>query len=328
VTCGDWRDAGYDEVRPLYASELARWRDELHWDLQSTWDIVESARASGRLPGLLAKDAGGAIEGWAFYLLFDGLLQIGGLAGRNGTAVRSLLDGILATPEAELAHTITCFVYPTSSSLASALTRQRFDVQRFQYLVRDLRLANIPDAFRATPRSSSASPVALRPWSDRDAPNAVRLLAQAYEGVTSARCYAPHARLEEWARYLGQLLRTPACGVFVPTASFVVEPAAGGVPLGFILATALSGDTAHIAQVAVSGNARGLGLGRSLVDAACSAARAQGFEKVTLLVAEHNAPARSLYKSLGFGRTADFVFASKGVSRVDRPAPRLQAAAL
>lgn len=60
---------------------------------------------------------------------------------------------------------------------------------------------------------------------------------------------------------------------------------------------------AHVRQIqglAVAGWARGRGMGRSLIRAACAAARGQGASRITLRVLGHNAPARALYASEGF----------------------------
>ncbi|WP_031077553.1 GNAT family N-acetyltransferase [Streptomyces sp. NRRL WC-3742] len=59
----------------------------------------------------------------------------------------------------------------------------------------------------------------------------------------------------------------------------------------------------HVRQIqglAVDGAARGRGIGRRLVEAACEAARAEGARKLTLRVLGWNAPARRLYESCGF----------------------------
>ncbi|TWE16696.1 L-amino acid N-acyltransferase YncA [Kitasatospora atroaurantiaca] len=59
----------------------------------------------------------------------------------------------------------------------------------------------------------------------------------------------------------------------------------------------------HIRQIrglAVSPAARGRGIGRALVEAACDAARAEGIRRMTLRVLAHNAPARRLYERCGF----------------------------
>lgn len=59
----------------------------------------------------------------------------------------------------------------------------------------------------------------------------------------------------------------------------------------------------HVRQIqglAVDDTARGRGVGRRLVEAACATARAEGARKMTLRVLGWNAPARRLYESCGF----------------------------
>lgn len=60
---------------------------------------------------------------------------------------------------------------------------------------------------------------------------------------------------------------------------------------------------AHVRQIqglAVADWARGRGVGRTLIRAACGAARGQGANRVTLRVLGHNTPARALYAAEGF----------------------------
>ncbi|KAF4407245.1 GNAT family N-acetyltransferase [Streptomyces sp. Ru87] len=60
---------------------------------------------------------------------------------------------------------------------------------------------------------------------------------------------------------------------------------------------------AHVRQIqglAVDRWARGRGLARALLDAACREARSQGARRLTLRVLGHNTPARRLYESAGF----------------------------
>lgn len=59
----------------------------------------------------------------------------------------------------------------------------------------------------------------------------------------------------------------------------------------------------HVRQIqgfAVAGWARGRGIGRTLIRAACAAARGEGANRITLRVLGHNAPARALYAAEGF----------------------------
>ncbi|MGA6172333.1 GNAT family N-acetyltransferase [Streptomyces sp. NPDC012600] len=60
---------------------------------------------------------------------------------------------------------------------------------------------------------------------------------------------------------------------------------------------------AHVRQIqglAVAPWARGAGVGRTLLRAACAEARRQGANRITLRVLGHNTPARALYASEGF----------------------------
>ncbi|MGW0733248.1 N-acetyltransferase family protein [Streptomyces sp. NPDC002851] len=60
---------------------------------------------------------------------------------------------------------------------------------------------------------------------------------------------------------------------------------------------------AHVRQIqglAVAAEARGRGVGRALLRAACAAARRQGAIRLTLRVLGHNTPARKLYEAEGF----------------------------
>ncbi|MFH9422825.1 GNAT family N-acetyltransferase [Streptomyces sp. NPDC017529] len=60
---------------------------------------------------------------------------------------------------------------------------------------------------------------------------------------------------------------------------------------------------AHVRQIrglAVDTWARGRGVARTLLDAACARALDEGARRITLCVLGHNAPARGLYESAGF----------------------------
>lgn len=56
----------------------------------------------------------------------------------------------------------------------------------------------------------------------------------------------------------------------------------------------------HVGMIAVSEEAEGAGVGRALMDAAESWARARGFRRLTLNVFEANVRARQLYERAGF----------------------------
>ncbi|MEU5401649.1 GNAT family N-acetyltransferase [Streptomyces sp. NPDC005963] len=80
---------------------------------------------------------------------------------------------------------------------------------------------------------------------------------------------------------------------------------AGGPVIGYIRLvppTSLASNQ-HVRQIqglAVAPRARGRGVARALLRAACREARSQGAVRITLRVLGHNTPARALYESEGF----------------------------
>ena len=72
-----------------------------------------------------------------------------------------------------------------------------------------------------------------------------------------------------------------------------------GALLGFILLGACT-DQTDIITIAVNPAVRGKGLGRTLVEAAETEARARGAELIFLEVAQDNTAALALYKSCGY----------------------------
>lgn len=305
ILCDDWRHASADLVGRLFATERERCIDALHWDRAGSFQLLEGARANGRAPGLIAHDEDGRVLGWTFYQVHNRRLQIGGLVADSGEATRQLLDGALKAPEADMANEVLCFAFPTSGSLEGALVRRRFDVRRYQYLRKTI--APQPNgAIADVPQTDQ-----IRRWSEEDAVDTVRLMARAYAGVPAARSFAPTGKLEEWAHYLAQLIKTPSCGVFLPDVSLSIQHPADDRLRGVVLATALQRDTAHVAQIAIDPTYRRRGLARSLMLQAIERAAAAGYWRMTLLVAEDNAPARDLYAALGFEPHGHFLYATR-----------------
>jgi ribosomal protein S18 acetylase RimI-like enzyme len=300
MTLDDWRDADSTLVAGLYENEHRRWQRDLSWDTRTTWATIEAGRQRGDVLGWILRDQNGDVRGWTYYVLVDGELQIGALSGDRANDVRGLLDGVLESPEASLSSAISCFVFPAPTSLLSALRRRRFSVRRSLYQTRPL--GTETNIQRPVPTG-----IRIRPYRTADMLGAIRLLASSYEGAPGAAAFAPHGRLDEWVRYLRQLIERQPCGRFLPEASFVVDDPLSGRLAGAVLTTAVSDTTAHIAQVVVGPQRARQGIGGSLLQHAFAAAGQAGYSAVTLMVDEQNAPARALYAALGFAEGAAFV---------------------
>jgi ribosomal protein S18 acetylase RimI-like enzyme len=290
-------------VAPLYAAERARWLDDLAWDQAELLDVVERGRLSGHVAGWIAYDQEDRVVGWTFYILHDGVLQIGGLVGERPSVVRRLLDAVLASPEASVARGLSCFVYPSTTGTSSALERQRFSLRESLYLSRPVGPADL-----SGDRGTGGM---VRAWTTADFAGTVRVLAASYAGVPAAECFAPDGTRAQWAHYAGQILRTPGCGRFDPTLSRVVYAPGSTTLAGVALTTWIAPDAVHVAQIAVAPDARRQGLARVLMQAVFRASALAGATRMTLMVDGCNSPAVSLYESLGFSERSRMIFGSR-----------------
>ena len=299
----DWRNLPAGAMTPVYEAERVRWGSSLQWDLGPSLAILEQARSQGTLPGLVVRGPGQSIVGWTYFLVQQGVLQVGALHARTADGVRLLLDAIFKTPEASLAQEVLLFVYPDSPACESALQRRRFAITRYWYLRRTLDRSCLREVRPG-----------LRALRDADAPDVVRLLSRAYAGVPGARCFAPHGRLEEWAQYFGQLTRGTAIGQFIPEAS-MVAPGVGIGLGGAAIVTALAAHTLHLAQLVVDPAARRQQLASGMLDAMMAYGVEHHRSVATLLVSEENAAARALYDARGFVPTGYFLHAERPLGR-------------
>lgn len=127
---------------------------------------------------------------------------------------------------------------------------------------------------------------------------------------------ALHARCfdDAWNAYtVGQVMRMP--GAFGFVAVWPGDPAAGGdVPIGFALASGAADERELLSIGVVPSHRRG-GIGRQLVESIIDESIARGAARLFLEVAEDNAPAQRLYRSLGFvavGRRPGYYRRSSG----------------
>jgi ribosomal protein S18 acetylase RimI-like enzyme len=304
--CHDWRLLRVAEAVPLVEAEACRWAAELDWDVSDAWRHLEPARVSGRLAGLVYREPSGRVAGWCCYLVHQGTLQVAMLVADTREVTAALLTGVVNSPEASAARSHAICVRQAAPGLRQVLAAHGFGVTKYRYL--------------AGPPST---PVELLPgvrsWRSSDVGAAPQLFSRAYPDAQEVRAFAVHGTPEEWRDYTDGLVTRLGCGRFLPEASFVVDvPSAAPRPRqlaesddldGAILTTDLGRGTAHVAQIAVDPIARGLGFGRTLMTAAMASAASRGFSRLTLLVAEANAPAARVYETLGFRDRATFVVA-------------------
>lgn len=290
----DWRNADPSDTQWLYAREQDYWVRELVWDASTAWREIEQARITWGLPGRIAIDEHKTIRGWCYCMPDGETFHIGGLVADSPRVTAALLDASLgiATATAPPAR-VSTFVPIRAEGLEAALRERGFACEHYHYLVR-------------TVAPSPAGALEATGWQDDLLiPSAVLLQASYGEG---GRQFAPRGLQVEWEHYVRGLVERPGCGVIEPAITRVLR--SGTDMQALVLATRIAPGTVHLAQVAVHPSCRRQGVARRLVDEASRLAASRGARVVTLLVGEHNAPARALYEQMGFTERALFVAAT------------------
>jgi ribosomal protein S18 acetylase RimI-like enzyme len=309
----DWRDVDAALLTPVWAEQTARWSQRLFWDAHHNWAQVEAERLAGRLPGMVLLE-GRDVAAWAFFLVHQGTLQIGGFESNSSAATRTLLDAVLHAVDPELAPSgAVLFAFSSAPGLVPALVARGFGTERYEYLVRE---------------TSVVRPVrAGLPWDMQAAVELPSLLARSYGPPEVTRPFVRHGTIDEWREYSAQLLGSIGCGAFEPNLSASSIDHDGRLH-GAIVTTLIGPGTAHIAQVAVDPAQRGSGLAGRMLDAVVERVRAEGLDRVTLLVSERNTAARHLYNRRGFHDAATFIAAGRAATHVELRAQRPELSSL
>jgi predicted N-acetyltransferase YhbS len=295
----DWSTADQDALAALYGRERDWWADHLDWDTGESWHQVETARSAGRLPGVAVVNANGGVDALGYCFLDDGIAQLAVSTTACEAHEALVTHALLERAAAEGATAASIFApAPRAVAAHGPLARAGFEIERYQYLVRDL-------------AAGDGHAVASAGWREADAADAARLLQAAYgEG---GRHFAAHGRLDQWMRYVDSVVSFTGCGRFAAAASRIWRD--GAHVLGVAMVTTISPGVAHLAQLAVHPTVRGRGIAGCLLDDAMQTAAAFGCRRMTLLVDDASPAATRLYATRGFAMRERFAAAWLELSR-------------
>ena len=302
------------QLRPLLEHEAVYWERRLRWNYKSSTELLLDYFDARVLPGFVAMDRG-KICGFTF-CVYEGQKAVVGDAysiGSEGnsaieltrTLLMHLLEVLLHTPN--ITRIESQLLLYDEGATSTVFTAQGFSI--YPRLFMECQLRHPAPSFgshtrlqNGLPPASLSSELAFRQWTGTYYQAAAELIHLSYT-------YAPHVdsiindqyrSLHGSLRFLHNIVKFPGCGIFEPSASWLLADAATGELHGLVLVSRVAPKVAHITQLCISPKLRGKGLARALLVHAMDHLERVGFEAITLTVTAKNHNAVRLYEYLAF----------------------------
>jgi ribosomal protein S18 acetylase RimI-like enzyme len=304
----DLRHFSAASLRPLLEAEARVWSERLEWDYRPSANLLLQYLDSRILPGYVAVD-NGKISGYVFCVYEENKAVIGdvfaALAPHSELTTTQIESKLLENLIELLQHSpgidrieSQLLLHP-HGELSGPFQAAGFDIHQRLFMRRDLS-ASIP-----TPAELPAE-LELRSWRDEDFNAAARLISAAYNGHLDSHINDQYRSVAGSLRFLHNIVRFPGCGYFDRASSRVIVRRSTNEFVGLVLCSRVREDVAHITQLCVAKEERGLGLGRLLIANCAAHLRSKGFRTMTLTVTAANVNAVSLYHRAEFQTTHNF----------------------
>jgi ribosomal protein S18 acetylase RimI-like enzyme len=305
----DLRHYSAAELKPLLAAEAREWSQRLHWDYQTSIDLILHYLDSRVLPGYAALE-GSRVIGYAFCVYEEAKAVIGDVyatgSGDGRHAAREIERQLLGHLITMLQHSpgterieAQLLLHPTGK-LSGIFRGAGFEVFRRDFMQMDLA------GRKCKAEESPPAGMVMRPWTEEDFTPAAHLIASAYAGHLDSRINDQYQSLAGSMRFLHNIIRFPGCGRFDAVASRVLLREKTREIKGVLLCSRVKEDVAHITQICVAPEWQGRGLGGLMIENCAAYLRQHGCKAVTLTVTQQNFGAVRLYERLGFVRLHAF----------------------
>ena len=308
----DLRHFSANSLRPVLEAEVKLWNERLRWDYRASADLLLQYLDSRVLPGYVAIEDG-RISGYVFCIYEEHKAVIGdafAIPGRGSHTANEIESRLLDHIIELLIHSPgidrieSQLLLHRHGSHAPVFNRSGFQIFPRLFMERDLTpsFSNLFQSDLLNPRPPRPLPpeLELRNWRDEDFTPAGRLIAACYEGHIDSHINDQYRSTAGSLRFLHNVVRFPGCGTFDPAASKVIVKTNSKELAALVLCSRVRNDTAHITQICVAREYRGLGLGTLLLKTAAAELRRRRYTTITLTVTEGNTEAVSLYQTRGF----------------------------
>jgi GNAT superfamily N-acetyltransferase len=250
------------ELDPLLLEETVDWNLELDWDFSKSAGLVRKFADTRSLSGAALLDAG-EIAGYGFTGLEDHLGLIADIyvrprwrsANTEALLFRVLLDALIGAPGVRRIE--SQLMLPDAVS-AKGLERE---LRLFERLLmkRDVN-APLPPG-----RTSATQRFRIEPWHDHQHDAGATVIPLAYSGHIDSQINDHYRTVAGATDYLRNIVQFPGSATFYPPASLIAFHMTTGLAAGISLSSFVAEDAGHIAEICVTPDARGAGLGYELL---------------------------------------------------------------
>jgi ribosomal protein S18 acetylase RimI-like enzyme len=299
----DLRHFASTDLRALIDEEVDLWQSALHWDYQSSAEMVLRYADARILPGFAAIERG-RVRGYCYFVYEGNKGVIGDLfvedsiltAGRRDSIESELLVNAITTlqrtpglnrVEAQL------LIHP-SGHLAAPFLAEGF--RRYCRLFLSLPIGG------AAPQPSRPLPpeIEIHPWSEDLYQPAAAIITAAYHGHVDSDVNDQYRTIPGSLRFLNNIIRFPGCGFFDPDSSFAAIHRPTQTPIAVLLCSRIRPDVGHVTQVCTLPEYRSHGIGEHLLRHCYVNLAGRRFTELSLTVTEENSRAVALYLRTGY----------------------------
>jgi ribosomal protein S18 acetylase RimI-like enzyme len=296
-------------LEPLLHEETIRWRHGLYWDYAPSAELVTRYVSMRALEGVALTDLD-EIAGYCYWVQEGRKAIVGGFYVREafrspefenrllGGALdlignsRSVSPGWITRVEAQLMQLAI-----RGNQLLPGRARPRTYPRYFM-------LAPL-DSPESLPPSRTVDPLHFETWSPMHLDDSARLIADVYRNHVDSEINDQYNSAPGARKFLQNIAMYPGCGLFQSDCSWVALTPDGRLA-GISLATRVSSECGHVAQLCVLPSFQRNGLGYELMRRSMVSLWRGGSRHVSLTVTAANRRAVSLYDRLGFSVIHEF----------------------
>jgi len=296
----DIRQVSADALKPLLAEETAEFERELDWDFSQSAALVRKVAAQGGLGGAALLDEAGEVVGYSYAVIEDRKAIVWDVYVRPdwrvGNAEAQLFLALLhALIENSGARRVESQLMLMGADSVEALRRSG-QVRLFERVLMRLDALLPPEPGR----TATGLRFMIEPWADGRLDSVARVVCSAYNGHGDCRFDDQYSTFAGARRWLSNLVEFSGCVKFWRQASYIAFDMATGRPAGICLGSFVADEVGHIAQLCVTPDARGAGLGYELLRRSTVGLLETGAKRISLTVTCANHEAVELYTRCGF----------------------------